>query len=1180
MTTTIQTSPEDVHEDVTGYRWKVTANNRDFRNKKKGFFCWQKEKCTNRIKTSKYNVLTFIPLNLWEQYQRGEVIYFTIIVILQCIPQVSTMPIYVILSPLICILVTRCFRDLIIDIVHSQNDKLVNNKPCEILRGERLVMEKWKDVQIGDIVCVRKDDFVPADMLLLNSTEPDSLCYVETAGIDGETNLKLKQSLAVTNSTLKAEKALSEFNGLVTCEEPNNRLHTFIGNLEWKGKTYPINNENILLRDCRVRNTEQCYGLVIYAGSDTKIMKNSGKVILKKTKLEFLINKNVLCIAAMLICTSICMGILAGVWDGQYLKKHHYIPGHPRISSTLMGLIMTGAYFVAMSTLVPFFLYIGLEFIHLLYNSFINNDISMYFADTDVPALARAPRLNDLLGQIEYVFTDKTGTLTQNVMTFKKCCIGHRMFGTSEGEGKHQVSFEWNKYADMEFTFYDQSLIDLIIQDDDPLVSEFFRMIALCHTVMVDERDGRISYKASSPDEEALVKAARNFGYVFLSRNHETITISELGVVKTYHILVLMDFNSDRKRMSILVRNQEGSIKLYTKGADVVVLQRLNHSCLSDIIEEALNHFSEETLRTLCLAYKEVEESIYEQWNLKYEKASRTLHNREQIMSDLYEEMEQNLLLLGATAIEDKLQEGVSETIRLMREGNIKVWMLTGDKQETAVNIGYSCDLLTKDMQIVEYSEIRDYLDNIMGSNKNDKELTKHEEQTRENFNKKALVLTGENLSNLLEPKDEETRISIWKRLILALRRKVGKSHSTPEGQAFIELAKKCQSVICCRVTPTQKAGVVQLVKDNLNVTTLCIGDGGNDVNMIKSAHIGVGIYGKEGMQAVLASDYSVAQFSFLQQLLYIHGRLSYIRLSKFLCYYNYKTVASLMNNFWYGFFNGFSVLLTTDMWFLLFNALLYSFLPALYIGVIDKDVDKTTTLQHPELYKSTQKDRFRGWRVFLYCIYGIYTSLVMLFIPYGAFFDSAGPNGIFDCQVFAYASTTTGIIAVWAEAAVQYNSWSVLAFISIGLPIGIYFLVTYLTGIPAAFFYSKADFPTTGAFVNIITSGYMWLLMLLGATISIIPSLFFRPWTKFSNPNLSTVSEPENNVVLQNVIRRSSMRRRSSYAFSQCEGHENIISRTSSQRKLAKINGAYKESEDTARNVCQHEDRIISYEN
>ncbi|KAM4807899.1 phospholipid-transporting ATPase IC-like [Rhinophrynus dorsalis] len=1157
MSKIIETVNSGDPENNIDYSWEVRANRRHFDDsyKKKWFLCFQRKKyADNRIKTSKYNLLTFIPLNLYEQYHKAHVIYFTCMLILQCIPQIATQLSMVIIIPLACILLSRGLRDLVDDIARHRSDKLVNNKPCEILTETSLQKKKWKHIQVGDIVCLRKDDFVPADMLLLYSTEPNSLCYLETAGIDGETNLKFRQALTITHTELQNEEALAKFDGLVTCEAPNVQLHKFVGILAWKGKTYPLNNENILLRDCRIRNTERCYGLVIYAGFDTKIMKNSGRVRLKSTKLDVLINKTVLCIAVTVICISFCLAVGAGVWDSLFLKKHNYIPGHPQVSSSTIGVALFWGYLITLSTLVPFFLYISLEVIYVAHNFFINHDLEMYHAESDNPAQARGTSLNDLLGQIEYIFTDKTGTLTQNVMTFKKCCIGQRIFGmTSETEKEHEeVDFAWNTYADNRFKFYDQSLVEELCKNEDPLLCEFFRMIALCHTVMVDENKGGLNYQAASPDEEALVNAARNFGYVFLSRTQETITISEMGANKTYRILALMDFNSARRRMSILVRDEEGKIKLYSKGADSVILQRIHPSCPTDVLVNTLDGFAQETLRTLCLAYKEVEESEYEQWDKRHHEASVSLHNREKHLEDVYEEMENNLQLLGATAIEDKLQDGVPETIQLLKEGNIKIWMLTGDKQETAVNIAYSCNLLSSDTQIMEESDLWRLLNNAVESRRNVKDKKNGTDVLVNGtpLHRMALVLTGDFLSSLTEAcSEQDPEMSFWKKLVSFLRMKKKTLQSVNlMGRSLVEIACQCQSVICCRVTPKQKASIVNLVKTNTKVTTLGIGDGGNDVNMLKTAHVGVGIIGKEGLQAVLASDFAVAQFSFLQRLLFVHGRWSYLRFSKFLCYYNYKTFASLINNIWFAFFNGFTALLTYDSWFLMFNAILFTLYPSLCMGILDKDMDSKTSLQHPELYIITQKDVFLSRRIFLYVLYGAYTSLVMFFIPYAAFIDSAGPGGIFDYQVFTFTMSTICVLSVLAQAVIEISTWSVFAFLAIALSLTWYLLISFLTELPSAYFTNNVYFNYLDVMITSLSSGYIWLIFLLAVIVSIGPSHFIISWNRLTTPCLE--NSKRKNIKLHTDLQRKLSRRRSSYAFSHSEGYGNLLTRGTSLRK------------------------------
>uniref|UniRef100_A0A8C5LNA8 Phospholipid-transporting ATPase n=1 Tax=Leptobrachium leishanense TaxID=445787 RepID=A0A8C5LNA8_9ANUR len=870
MSHKINTKREIYEDGNSNYTWYIKANDRNFNHSftKKSWLLFKKKKyADNSITTSKYNIITFIPLNLFEQFHRLANIYFLFIIILQTVPAISTVPWFAIMLPLLFLLVVRGVKDLIDDIARNKSDKAINNRSCDILKGQRFCSEKWKDIQVGDIVRLQKDDFVPADLLLLYSLEPNSLCFVETADIDGETNLKFKQASMVTHKLLCTEESMAAFDGKVTCEESNSNMHSFTGTLEWNSEKYSLDNDHILLRGCRIRNTKTCYGLVIYAGVDSKIMKNCGKVRIKKTKLDLMMNKLVVIIFGFLVSFSLLLAIIAGFWAKTFQEKHSYIPPLTNnISPAYSAFLIFWGYIILMSTIVPMSMYITLEFIHLIHSMFIDWDVEMYFPENDTPAKARSTSLSDLLGQVEYVFSDKTGTLTQNVMTFKKCCINARIYGTSIGNEKNMkaVDFAWNKYADKKFCFYDKSLIDTVQQNEDETLKEFFRLLAICHTVMVDQNRDELIYQAASPDEEALVTAARNFGYVFLSRTQDSITTNELGVERTYKVLAILDFNSVRKRMSVLVIDPEGRIKLYTKGADDVILQRLHQDCTdNEITEKSLEMFGKETLRTLCIAYKEVDISFYTNWNKRYHEASVSLQNRAENLEMVYEEIETNLKLLGATAIEDKLQDLVPETIQLLKDGNIKVWVLTGDKQETAINIGFSCKLLSEEMEILDENQIWEILDaygeqnSSLSSSGQDLLSSNLYMKYGESLNgrKIGLVVNGDFLGRLFRTLSvKQDKSSIMKRMADTFYRKEPTQYHTEESLrewAFVDLASRCQAVICCRVTPKQKSMIVQLVKKYKQVTTLAIGDGANDVNMIKTADIGVGISGLEGTQAV-----------------------------------------------------------------------------------------------------------------------------------------------------------------------------------------------------------------------------------------------------------------------------------------------------------------------------------------
>ncbi|XP_074783795.1 phospholipid-transporting ATPase IK [Athene noctua] len=1160
-------------KQLPAFTWEVRANDRNYHMqfRKKFAFCLTKKKYAgNAIRTAKYNIFTFLPLNLYEQFHRMANVYFVFVILLQTFPEISTVPWYTLLFPLSCLLTIRGLRDLIDDIGRHQSDRNINSRPCEILSGKSFRWQKWRDICVGDIVRLRKENFVPADMLLLCSSEPSSLCYVETAEIDGETNLKFRQALLATHQELVSEESMAAFDGRVICEEPNSRMHSFTGTLEWRGETYSLDSGRILLRGCKLRNTDICYGLVIYAGFDSKIMKNCGKIKRKKTKLDRMMDRLVIIIFLVLLVTSLCLAVASGFWARMFQEKHSYLSAlYKHTTPAQQAFFNFWGFTILLSIIIPMSMYITFEFIYLVNSFFINWDLEMYYAVKDIPAKARSTSLNDQLGQIEYIFSDKTGTLTQNVMSFKKCCINGIIYGTGRGRENKKPSgsaLTWSHHGEKTLDFCDATLLEAAWRDSDPVLREFLRLLALCHTVMVEEKGDQLVYQAASPDEEALVLAARNLGYVFLARTQDTITISELGVKRTYKVLAMLDFNSDRKRMSVLVRDPQGTIRLYTKGADTVILERLHRRGPNETFTEmALDRFAEETLRTLCLASKEVSEVEYSVWSRRHHEASVLLQDRVRELDKLYEEMEQNLQLLGATAIEDKLQDGVPETIQLLKLGNIKVWVLTGDKQETAMNIGYACKLLTDDMEILEEKEISEILKAYWVSNNN---LSSSEEAPCSGLlsqqcpeaschKKRALIISGDFLDKILhtgEVMKEKGRLWRW----LACCKATGsQDRDSLVEKAFVDLATSCQAVICCRVTPKQKALIVQLVKKHKKAITLAIGDGANDVNMIKTADIGVGISGLEGMQAVQCSDYALAQFSYLQRLLLVHGRWAYLRICKFLRYFFYKTFAGLMAQVWFAFHSGFTAQPLYEGWFLALYNIFYTAYPVLSVGLLEQDVSAKKSLEFPELYVIGQQDELFNYRVFgVTLLHGVSTSLASFYIALWAFEDHIGSKAVGDYESFAVTVATSSLLSVLVEIILDTKFWTALSFLMVTASLLLFCLFSFLTQSIEAFRIAPAIFCFPDASLNALTDPYVLLVVLLSLVVNTIPSLTIHLYrtimgktTTQQKIRLKAKQQPEPLVELRAHVPRGSFHRHSSYAFSHQEGYAGLITRGDSLR-------------------------------
>ncbi|KAM7028962.1 phospholipid-transporting ATPase ID [Acridotheres tristis] len=1126
---------------------RVRANAREYNEKF--------QYASNCIKTSKYNIVTFLPVNLFEQFQEVANTYFLFLLILQLIPQISSLSWFTTIVPLVLVLTITAVKDATDDYFRHKSDNQVNNRQSQVLIGGVLRQEQWMNVRVGDIIKLENNQFVAADLLLLSSSEPHGLCYIETAELDGETNMKVRQAIPVT-AELGDTSQLARFDGEVICEPPNNKLDKFGGTLYWKESKYPLSNQNMLLRGCVLRNTEWCFGLVIFAGPDTKLMQNSGRTKFKRTSIDRLMNTLVLWIFGFLVCMGVILAIGNAIWEHEVgVCFQIYLPWDEGVHSAFFsGFLSFWSYIIILNTVVPISLYVSVEVIRLGHSYFINWDKKMYCAKRRTPAEARTTTLNEELGQVEYIFSDKTGTLTQNIMVFSKCSVNGHSYGDVQdilghkaelGERPEPVDFSFNPLADPRFQFWDPSLLEAV-KLGDLHVHEFFRLLSLCHTVMSEEKsEGELLYKAQSPDEGALVTAARNFGFVFRSRTPKTITVHELGQAITYQLLAILDFNNIRKRMSVIIRSPEGKIRLYCKGADTILLERLHpiNQDLTSITTDHLNEYAGEGLRTLVLAYRDLEESYYRDWSERLHRAGCAPEAREDHLARLYDEVEHDMMLLGATAIEDKLQQGVPETIAILTLANIKIWVLTGDKQETAVNIGYSCKMLTDDMTevfvvtghtVLEVrEELRKAREKMMDASRSMCNGFSYQEKLSSKLTsvleaiagEYALVINGHSLAHALEA-DMEAE--------------------------FLETACACKAVICCRVTPLQKAQVVELVKKYKKAVTLAIGDGANDVSMIKTAHIGVGISGQEGIQAVLASDYSFSQFKFLQRLLLVHGRWSYLRMCKFLCYFFYKNFAFTMVHFWFGFFCGFSAQTVYDQYFITLYNIVYTSLPVLAMGVFDQDVPEQRSMEYPKLYEPGQLNLLFNKREFFICIaQGIYTSILMFFIPYGVFADATRDDGaqLADYQSFAVTVATSLVIVVSVQIGLDTGFWTAINHFFIWGSLAAYFAILFTMHSDGLFLMFPNQFRFVGNAQNTLAQPTVWLTIALTTVVCIVPVVAFRFLKLDLKPELSDTVRYTQLVRKKQKTQHRCMRhagrvgsRRSGYAFSHQEGFGELI--------------------------------------
>ncbi|KAI0053249.1 calcium transporting ATPase [Auriscalpium vulgare] len=1033
--------------------------------RKKWKWPWQKEKVltgervialnnsaandflSNYVSTTKYNIASFVPKFLFEQFSKYANLFFLFTACIQQIPGVSPTNKWTTIAPLSVVLLASAFKEVEEDLKRHQSDSELNSRLAEVLTPtSSFASTKWKNIKVGDVVRLQNNDFIPADLILLSSSEPEGFCYIETANLDGETNLKIKQSSPHT-SPLTSPHLVTALHGSLRSEHPNNSLYTFEGTLdlitsEGFPKQVPLGPDQMLLRGAQIRNTHWAYGLVVFTGHETKLMRNATAAPIKRTAVEKQVNVQIVFLFILLLALSIGSTIGSSIRSWFFAEKQWYLMETTSLGGRAKGFIEDILTFIILyNNLIPISLIVTMEVVKFQQAQLINSDLDMYYAKTDTPALCRTSSLVEELGQIEYVFSDKTGTLTCNEMEFQCCSIAGVAYAAEvdesrrgeDGEGKES----WRTFAEMRQIlesgnpFLDQQASTAGDREREVL-REFLTLLAVCHTVIPEVKDEKMVYQASSPDEAALVAGAELLGFQFTTRKPKSVFVNILGTTQEFQILNVLEFNSTRKRMSTLVRMPDGKIKLYCKGADTVILERLSpNQPYTDKTMVHLEDYATDGLRTLCIAYRDISEAEYRQWSTIFDQAAATINGRGEALDKAAELIEKDMFMLGATAIEDKLQEGVPDAIHTLQQAGIKVWVLTGDRQETAINIGMSCRLITESMNLLKlgtqviineqnFLDTKDTLERRLASVKNQRSTGELEDL--------ALIIDGKSLT-------------------YALEKEISKM--------FLELAIMCKAVVCCRVSPLQKALVVKLVKKNSKALLLAIGDGANDVSMIQAAHVGVGISGVEGLQAARSADIAISQFRYLKKLLLVHGAWSYQRLSKLILYSFYKNIVLYMTQFWYSFFNNFSGQIAYESWTLSLYNVLFTLLPPLVIGVFDQFVSARILDRYPQLYMLGQQNAFFTKTAFwLWVANALYHSVVLFGFSVILFWGDLKQSSGFDSGHWFWGTMLylMVLLTVLGKAALVSDLWTkyTVAAIPGSFVLTMLFLPLYIVLAPA----------------------------------------------------------------------------------------------------------------------------------
>uniref|UniRef100_A0A8C7PEC8 Phospholipid-transporting ATPase n=1 Tax=Oncorhynchus mykiss TaxID=8022 RepID=A0A8C7PEC8_ONCMY len=979
----------------------------------------------NRIISSKYTFWNFFPKNLFEQFRRIANFYFLIIFLVQLIIDTPTSPITSGL-PLFFVITVTAIKQGYEDWLRHKADNAINQCPVHEVQHGKVIRKQSRKLRVGDVVLIKEDETFPCDLILLSTSREDGTCFVTTASLDGESSHKTYYAVQDTKAFI-TEEDFDTLQASIECEQPQPDLYKFVGRINiYSDRNEPIarplGSENLLLRGATLKNTQHIYAVAIYTGMETKMALNYQSKSQKRSAVEKSMNAYLIVYLCILISKALINTVLKYVWQADPDKDEPFYNQKTDTERQRHILIRAFTDFLAFMVLfnyiIPVSMYVTVEMQKFLGSYFIMWDDEMFDEELGERAQVNTSDLNEELGQVEYVFTDKTGTLTENNMEFIECCVDGYVY----------------------------------VPDSEEL---FFRALCLCHTVQVKEEEtvdgikmgihqnkATSFYISSSPDEVALVEG-----------------------MKRFELLEVLTFDSVRRRMSVIVRSTTGEYYLFCKGADSSIFPRVISGKVEQV-KARVEHNAVEGLRTLCVAYRKLSVAQYEETCHLLNSAKLALQDRDRKLAEAYDLIEKDFVLLGATAVEDRLQDKAADTIESLQKAGMKVWVLTGDKMETAAATCYASKLFRRSTQILELTtkrteeqSLHDVLFDLS------KTVLRHLSADCVDY---GLIIDGATLSAVLKPSQEDSSQGNYKEI-------------------FLEICRNCSAVLCCRMAPLQKAQIVKLIKSSPeHPITLAIGDGANDVSMILEAHVGI-----EGRQAARNSDYAIPKFKHLKKMLLVHGHYYYIRISELVQYFFYKNVAFIFPQFLYQFFCGFSQQPLYDTAYLTLYNISFTSLPILLFSLIEQHINMDILKKDPSLYRDIAKNSLLRWPIFIYWTFlGVFDAVVFFFGSYFLFNNSTfTSNGqMFGNWTFGTLVFTVLVFTVTLKLALDTHYWTWINHFVIWGSLLFFVIFSLLWGgiIWPFLNYQRMYY----VFIQMLSSGPAWLSIILLIVISLLPDV------------------------------------------------------------------------------------------
>ncbi|KAH9580003.1 P-type ATPase [Trypanosoma melophagium] len=1035
----------------------------------------------NTVKNSRYTFYNFVFLNLYEQFRRPLNFYFLLVACLQFISVIAPVSPLSTLLPLVFAFSLTALKEGYDDIKRHRQDALYNNKKRNVLNPITMSwqLRRNQSIRVGDVILLEEDEEIPCDVVVVAASS--QTVYIRTDNLDGELDLKPKEivfphirnideerdpeaAAAAVNRDPhiihlddSCEVLVEKLSRLkLICPPPSAMIESFDARAEFHYTTETEINEHpsqislthhhLLPQSCRLKNTKTIICVAVYTGDETKCGMNKRPAPVKWAKIDQDVSWYAIFVFCCQILNAFAFGITGYLVNRDIEKRFWYLQV-PRNEASVPFFIYPLRFFLLTTVMIP----VSFKFVV---------DISKYYMamtvewdetmkhggpDSEGCRVKNSGILEDL-GQIDYVLSDKTGTMTQNVMELVYVFVGDESFSL-----RHDKTDNDNDNGD-----------DLIMprMPKNERVLHFGRILSLCNSVEISESShplqgipySSLQYQAASPDEEALCRGSANLHVRLIRRDAHESVLDVNGVEEKWIHHYTFPFSSELKTMGVIVEEKSsGIIYYFVKGADDRIFEMtrkysssplgsgstaMRRGSWQDSLNSHLETYAMQGLRTLLVAEKKIDKRDLEIFLSQVKAAELALQGRRERLQELRSKMETGVQITGITVIEDKLQEAVKDTVQDFLQAGIKVWMLTGDKVQTAEQIALACGLYNPGNRVLRIVSGRNNNNNNnnnsistgSGSCSNDNDHNAWERHMMElSIPSTAVASRGEvvddgrplsgadifnaeatcNVDSLSTTDCLGTKTSGERGgyntltsppmsncpcvLVIEGGTVLERILNTPSlAERFAVLSDACVSVICARVTPSQKAAVTQFVRSK-GFMTLAVGDGGNDVAMLQEAHVGVGIVGKEGKQAARAADFSIARFSDLRALVFVHGQQSYTRTAYVIKYSFYK---SMLISFIQLAFNVVGTYVSGGTFWNSFSLTLWNgayTLPQTLFFCLDRIAPRTVLERHPFLYKMTRHATDMNIMEFfvVYIIRGIVQSVVTLWLVLAVFGSS-----------------------------------------------------------------------------------------------------------------------------------------------------------------------------------------------